>query len=67
MFLNLNFLIYFLYLGYFYIDIDNSKKRGYNIILYYIKGNLIKDKYLKANIKPILFLFKLLNRIKSYF
>ena len=50
-----------------YIDINTSKKRGYKVILYYIKGNLISNKYLKANIKLILFLSKLLNRVKTYY
>ena len=60
MFMKPTFLCHFNLKRQLYIDVDASKKFGFNIIVYHIRGDLSLAKYIKKrNIEPILFLSKL--------
>ena len=53
-----------------FCDIDAFKKRGISVIVYYIKGDLLRDfinklLYLpRTKVKPIMFLFRALKDAK---
>ena len=45
----------------FYINLNESKRYGFEVIIYHVKGDPQESAFPRTNIKLIMFLFKLLN------
>jgi len=56
-----NFLVHVDHLRKTFVDVDASKRRGFGVQVYHVKGDPDGDDYLKSDIEPILFLSKTLN------
>ena len=67
---NLNkstFLIHFDKIKRFYINIDVSQKRDYEVMIYYVKKNMKKrnHSFIRNNVLLIMFLSKILSKMKT--
>ena len=61
---NLSFLHHFDSIMQLYMNVNTFKQYEYRSMLYHVKGNLMNNNFSRSNILSILFLSKMLNRVK---
>lgn len=59
------FLHYYDPMRQLYADIDASKRYGFGVMVYHVKGDPLVNDFPRASIQPIMFLSKLLNAAES--
>ena len=60
-----SFLIHFSLERVLYIDIDVSKRREFDAMIYHLKSDCNSDKSKRSDIESILFLFRMLNEVET--